>query len=105
MGDMHMSGIGLIAAERARQIDEEGWTPEHDRQHTGGELAQAAAYYCCRSNDLARLNEHIWPPEWHSSWAKREGLHLPTERDLVKAGALIAAELDRRLTLAEQARG
>lgn len=42
---MIKSGIDLIAAERQRQIEEEGWTPDHDDQHTNGELALAAA--CC----------------------------------------------------------
>jgi hypothetical protein len=32
------SGIDLIAAERQRQIDAEGWTPEHDDEHAGGVL-------------------------------------------------------------------
>lgn len=36
-----MTGIERIAAERRRQIGEEGWTPEHDAQHVNGELAEA----------------------------------------------------------------
>ncbi|MFW6155839.1 MAG: hypothetical protein ACOC7J_00855 [Armatimonadota bacterium] len=39
------SGVSLIAAERERQIREEGWTPEHDDEHDAGELADAAASY------------------------------------------------------------
>lgn len=30
-------GIELIAAERKRQTEQEGWTPEHDEQHEFGE--------------------------------------------------------------------
>jgi hypothetical protein len=40
-----MTGAELIAAERQRQIEVEGWTPEHDAAHDGGELAIAAACY------------------------------------------------------------
>lgn len=40
-----MSGIELIAAERDRQINVEGWTADHDGQHTEGELALAAIAY------------------------------------------------------------
>ena len=39
------TGIELISKERQRQIEEEGWTPEHDNQHTEGELALVAALY------------------------------------------------------------
>jgi hypothetical protein len=43
-----MTGIELIAAERQRQQAVEGWTPEHDRHHSGGELARAATAYLTR---------------------------------------------------------
>lgn len=33
-----------IAAERVRQVEAEGWTPEHDDRHNNSELACAAAY-------------------------------------------------------------
>lgn len=40
-----MNGIELIAAERKRQVESEGWTPEHDDQHDSDEMAMAAAVY------------------------------------------------------------
>ncbi len=76
------TGIDLIAAERRRQIMEEGWTPEHDAEHVNGELALAAA--CYTSGDFGN-----WP--WDPQWLKPKD----RVRDLVRAGALIAAELDR----------
>lgn len=100
-----MTGIERIAAERRRQIEEEGWTPEHDAQHDGGELNQAAAYYCCRSISLDLAAIYMFPPEWNPRWAKRAGSPAPTDRDLIKAGALIAAELDRRANLAKTTGG
>src|ERR1035437_10469018 len=39
------TGLELIADERARQITEEGFTTEHDKQHDNGQLAAAAASY------------------------------------------------------------
>jgi len=90
-----MSGIDEIAAERRRQIEAEGWTPEHDDEHRSGELAQAAAAYalnCCDDSDgpdLRLMGAEIWP--FNDLWWK------PRDRryDLVRAGALIAAEIDR----------
>lgn len=91
-------GALAVIAERRRQIEEEGWTPEHDLDHAEGELARAgAAYaiYCARHNEenknkgIFTLAMQVWP--WGIGWWK------PTDfrRDLVKAGALIIAELDR----------
>jgi len=78
------TGIDLIAAERQRQINVEGWTPEHDDGHTQGELARAAAVYA-----VPDLHDDWWP--WDDGWY-RPGDPI---RELVKAGALIAAEIDR----------
>ncbi|MBU1229531.1 MAG: hypothetical protein KKA55_01740 [Proteobacteria bacterium] len=97
----HLTGIGLIAQERSRQVHEKGFSLEHDAQHTSGELAQAAAYYCWPAADEKLSRKLLFPDEWEWRWAKREGDRKPTLRDLVKAGALIAAELDRRLASGE----
>lgn len=84
------TGIELIAEERQRQIEKEGWTSEHDAKHKNGELAHAAATYAM--TDLyGDYVPNTWPFE--KSWYK------PTPnnriRELQKAGALIAAEIDR----------
>ena len=95
-----MSGVDLIAAERQRQLDVEGWTPEHDDAHPHCELSQAAKTYisaaqlAARGGDPALLrldavNTH-WP--WSLDWWKPSDDPI---RNLVKAGALIAAEIDR----------
>lgn len=87
-----MSGAELIAAERQRQLGAEGWTPEHDNGHGDGDLIVAAACYIehVEGFDSGRVLA-TWP--WHPSWWKPSDDPI---RDLVKAGALIAAEIDRR---------
>lgn len=111
------TGIELITKERKRQIEKEGWTAEHDDDHRGGELALAAALYATPIKlygklDLARgvLFQDQFP--W-SDWDKRfsygerknnpgnvvpePSTYTSIERKdlLIKAGALIAAEIDR----------
>lgn len=95
-------GIELIAAERLRQIEQESWTAVHDDQHTQGELGEAAmAYIAATDLDLTVLDTHafsLWPHWWSVAWWK------PADpiRNLAKAGALIAAEIDRLTRLAER---
>ena len=84
-------GIAQIAIERQRQINQEGWTPEHDDEHVQGQLARAACCYAMRPHDSRR--EYVplaWP--WEHEWWKPSPDPI---RNLVKAGALIAAEIDR----------
>lgn len=98
-----MTGIEMIAAERQRQIEVEGWTAEHDRQHTGGEIALAGAVYALwnaldettHGEPHAELMAKLWP--WDPEWLKPKG----RLRNLTRAGALMAAEIDR--ILAEEA--
>lgn len=86
-----MTALDDIAAERRRQIEVEGWAPEHDDLHRDGVLARAAACYAAPSYPLIghTFLPMGWP--WEQSWWK------PTtrRRDLVKAGALIVAEIER----------
>ena len=75
------------------QIIEEGWSAEHDDKHLNFELSQAAACYALHASgalELCCINLNaLWP--WHPNWWK------PTNkrRDLVKAAALIVAEIER----------
>lgn len=92
------AAIRDVIAERQRQISAEGWTPEHDDGHENGELSLTASAYAMQAA-LAPWDEDIdyqdypapkgWP--WDDRWWK------PTNprRDLVKAGALILAEIER----------
>lgn len=86
-----MAALEDIAAERQRQIEVEGWTPEHDDQHDDESLIQAAAAYCLMAAELPQFAMYIWPYGWDKKWLKSTG----TRRDLVKAAALIVAEIER----------
>jgi len=91
-----MTGIELIANERQRQIDAEGWTAEHDSKHYSGEIIAAARSYAkVAQKQVCGLPTHQlpffeWP--WDDKWWKPSDNPV---RNLVKAGALIAAEIDR----------
>lgn len=76
-----------VLAERHRQIEAEGFKPEHDDAHDGQDLAEAAACYCVAAK--WGMPAAVWP--WDQSWWK-PGTH---RRNLIKAGALILAEIER----------
>jgi hypothetical protein len=99
--DTMKMGIELIAEERERQIAKEGWTAEHDDDHDNNELAAAA---CCYASayygQSGSPNGHPpngWP--WAAKWWKPSRSY---RRNLVKAGALIAAEIDRIQRLSDE---
>lgn len=75
-----------VLAERQRQINVKGWTSEHDDTYTCGELAAAAISYI----EPAEA-ENYWPVDWH------DGSFRPSDerRNIVKATALLLAELER----------
>ena len=85
-----MTGVELIAEERQRQVDVEGWTEKHDDLHTNGQIAEAARCYLEGRNTAASRMIVGWP--WLEKWWKPS---KDPVRNLVKAGALIAAEIDR----------
>lgn len=80
-----------VIAERRRQVAVEGWTPEHDDQWDRDELSAAAACYAyfgwVRPSNGDAPTE--WP--WDRQWWKPKG----RRRDLVKAAALLLAEIER----------
>lgn len=96
------NGIERIAAERQRQINEEGFSPEHDSEHVVGELEGAAAAYanvaamCSAYYGMDVRNVQPVSPfwRWPSEWWKPS---LDPVRNLEKAGALCAAAIDRLL--------
>ena len=105
----HMSetAINDVLAERKRQMVRKGWSMEHDDAHDEGELARAAACYALNAScvDVARevgaleadrgdepslyFVRRYWP--WEQQWWKPS----TRRRDLVKAAALLIAEIER----------
>lgn len=92
-----MSGIDLIREERRRQRSRakngESYSLRHDDDHDAGEIASAAAVYAMppvvrdRNQDLVSI---LTPSGWYLKLNTGDRV-----RELVKAGALIAAEIDR----------
>ncbi|EOG4610375.1 hypothetical protein ACLD92_006898, partial [Pseudomonas aeruginosa] len=84
-----------VQAERRRQVEAEGWTPEHDDGHSHGQMARAAACYALAGSSApndgtaALLVSLAWP--WDEQWWKPS----TARRDLVKACALALAEIER----------
>jgi hypothetical protein len=104
-----------VLEERRRQVEAEGWTPAHDDAHDDASMARAAACYALPAPMLlleerpqaydkslgrgetpvwahAQFNvPTMWPRSWRPSWWKPKD----RRRDLVRAGALILAEIER----------
>ncbi|HGT3377123.1 hypothetical protein [Pseudomonas aeruginosa] len=84
-----------VQAERLRQVEAEGWTPEHDDAHSHGQMARAAACYALAGSSApndgtaALLVSLAWP--WDEQWWKPS----TARRDMVKACALGLAEIER----------
>jgi hypothetical protein len=117
--DPAMCGVDLIALERARQIHGERWSKKHDEEHDEGSLVLAAICYAAPRRIYTRNDygdgvsfDDPWPASWDEKWDKRAAFGDGPDSDsraadpstytyeerldlLVKAGALIAAEIDR----------
>lgn len=118
------TGVQLIADERKRQIEQEGYSSQHDLEHIEGELAYAAICYADPRRQLVKLADgdtaaaangklavvHLpdgpqGPGTYYikpnSFWPFEPDMWKPSKddriRDLTKAGAMIAAEIDRLL--------
>lgn len=92
-----------VLAERERQVGAEGWTTRHDDEHDGGDLATAGACYALNAacvlhpfngTPLEITAERLvggiaWPWELES-WKPKD-----PRRDLVRAAALLIAEIER----------
>ncbi|MFV8849682.1 ead/Ea22-like family protein [Serratia fonticola] len=92
---LQQPALADVIAERQRQISAEGWTPEHDDEHENNELAFAAGCYAIYAGATKRRfpNGEYAPPEW--PWNASFWRPSTARRDLVKAGALILAEIER----------
>jgi hypothetical protein len=91
-----------IANERCRQVTQEHFDTAHDDAHADGSLAMAASCYAMNAATWASAAPHLesryrdlspkpqrWP--WLEKWWKPRN----QRRDLVRAAALIVAEIER----------
>jgi len=95
--------LKAIASERMRQIEVESWDAAHDDTHDTGQLAEAAACYAIGQtltqhrvagtgrpgHPKRTITTMLWP--WDLKWWKPRSRRY----DLVRAGALIVAEIER----------
>lgn len=106
-----MTAIDEVAAERIRQISIEGYDAAHDDEHDKGEIALAAALYATpirlyehRQRATGEMFMDPWP--WEQEFDRRpyvgnmvqaNSIMKPPDRrrQLVKAAALIVAEIER----------
>ncbi len=89
------SGITLnraaqdVVLERQRQVSNKGYSLYRDDGYTSGELARAASVYARLAGQPRTMStDWPWAPDAFKPSADRR-------RDLVKAGALILAEIER----------
>lgn len=81
-----------VLKERSRQKTEEGWSEGHDDEHDLGQLAFAAACYALSGAGVTGGHPaqiEFWP--WEDDWWRPS----TARRDLVKAAALLLAEIER----------
>lgn len=111
------TGAIRIVEERQRQVDKKGWTSAHDDEHADDTLAIAAACYAAPGRVYQKEDRACgvsfndpWP--WHAQDdarpyhgnvpAPEKATRQQRIRLLEKAGALIAAEIDRLLRAEER---
>jgi hypothetical protein len=91
--------IQEIWDERIRQVFDENFSPEWDDEQKNAQLARGAACYALGRDDAVIVamgcDVPVWP--WDKEWFKPSD----PRRNLIKAGALIVAEIER-LDRAEQ---
>lgn len=91
-------GASLIQDERLRQINVEGWTADHDDQHVNSSLVEAALSYATAAVAQVDGLHSDWWTNASRKWPWGDTAWKPSEdpiRNLAKAGALLAAEIDR----------
>lgn len=114
--------IEMIKSERVRQVAVEGYSYEHDDQHFDGQIADAAACYAAgmpiytyfrferdqhqfinmcprgwalKQDERRRLTAGRVASNSHKQVVEIQNRNKERIRDLVKAGALIVAEIER----------
>lgn len=79
--------LRAIADERIRQISDEGYTIEHDDEHTDGSIANSAAHYICADENI-----NLWT--WDKNFDKKE--KHSRDKQLLIGSTMTVAEMERR---------
>lgn len=79
--------LRAVADERLRQISVEGYTTDHDDEHTDGSIANAAAHYICADDNI-----NLWT--WDKNFDKKE--KHSRDKQLLIGSAMTVAEMERR---------
>ena len=90
-----MSAIDYVAAERQRQKDVEGWTEAHDDTHSAGEMMEAAYSYIWACMPFGVRPSPNTPPPTYWPWDIKWWKPRDKRRNLVRAAALLVAEIER----------
>ncbi|MEG2040614.1 MAG: hypothetical protein RR068_05845, partial [Hafnia sp.] len=85
-GQTRTAAVLDVLLERQRQQTDKGFSNEQDDTYTGCELAAAAISYI---EPMEATN--YWPADWHDESFKPSAYR----RNLVKATALLIAEIER----------
>ena len=99
-----LSGVEMIRKHRTEQIHKHGYTTDADAAHTGGELVAGALCYLIsalnvaadQTDEFAEDVSSRWPESLAGGYKRRDSLL----ENLVRAGAMIAAEIDRMVAAA-----
>lgn len=93
MNDITKLVVDKLIAERERVQNEEGWSALNDDSYVDTQLPRAAVCYLLlnplRTNIYYNIIGELWP--FSASWWKPKD----PEQDLIRAGQLIIAELER----------
>lgn len=96
-----MAVIDEIASERHRQVEAEGYDSNHDDGHPG-EMALAASCYALAAGTHGCGTDHIYPDMYPVNcppslwpWSGDAWKPKSQRRDLIRAAALIVAEIER----------
>lgn len=98
--EIKSKGAALIAVERERQVLHLGYDAQRDEAYTGGQLGLAGIYYAAQAmhryfpDEDCEVKARVYP--WAGAPQRANAVEVRLDQ-LVKAGALIAAEIDRML--------
>lgn len=87
--------LNLVKAERQKQINKHGYTPEHDDEHTDGSIADAGACYAATEMIYQRVDIEYFKEvyKWDLDYYTKS--QHDRKDQLVIAASLIMAEYER----------